>query len=231
MRRALVGLACVPWVLACSVPEGGERPAAEASCPRAAEPPRSVGEVVQALNAMPKPVELPCLLQALPRPLPIYATMSSLSLQPAFNRESPRIFIFADPLILSVVPDGDGQHLLEMGEQREAGRSIKAELAFPVETEVTPAMPFEHVMFSENTTTCGFCHGGETLVESSFTGIYESQALRPLPNQKVSLEEVALAAANCDASAQPARCAVLKAIFGHGEVVHREFPASFGMFF
>lgn len=195
-----------------------------------AEAPHDIDAVVRALNAMPKPVDLPCLLQSLPRPLSVHASTSMISLQPAFNRESPRFFIFSDPLILTVVPEGAGLDLLEMSEMKAEGRSIKAELAFPVEAELTRAAPFEHVAFEKTTTACGFCHGGEVLVESSFARVYESQALRPLPSQTVPVEEVARAAANCDATAEPARCALLKAIFAHGEVVQREFPQSFGLF-
>lgn len=228
MCRVFASLGCLALVTACGTPS--ETAAAKERCPPAQEAPRSIEAIVQTLNAMPKPVELPCLIETLPRPLAIHASTSMLSLQPAFARESPRIFIFTDPLILAVVPDGDGQHLLEMSEQRAEARTIKAELAFPVEAELSQAAPFEHVLFNETTTSCAFCHGGETRVESNFARVYESQALRPGPDQRVPLDEVARSAASCAADASLPRCALLRAIFDNGTVVSREFPDSFGLF-
>lgn len=230
MRRAFPGLACLSLIAACASPDGDGAPAEEQRCPPPAEAPRSIDAVVQALNTMPKPIELPCLLESLPRPLSVHASTSTLSLQPSFDRGSPRIFIFSDPLILSVVPEGDGQPLLEMSELRAEGRSIKAELEFPVLAKLTQAAPFEQVMFTENSTTCGLCHGGETLVESNFALVYESQALRPLPEQRVPLEELRHAAAGCKPTDPWPRCAMLTGLFDHGEVVQREFPESFGFF-
>jgi hypothetical protein len=194
--------------------------------------PRSIQEMVDTVNALPKPVELPCLLESLPRPLEVYATLSTLSAQQTFNRAYPRIFLFADPLIFSVVPDGIGASLLEMAEQRAMGRSIKAELEFPVETELTSATPYEKVMFSETNSTCAFCHADETMVEDlTFTQVFESVSLRPVPWQQVGIEELLRTTAACDALAEPEQCAMVKAIFGQeGGVTHRDFPAGFATF-
>src|SRR5687768_10615887 len=51
--------------------------------------PRSIQEMVDVVNALPKPVELPCLLESLPRPLEVYATLSTLSAQQTFDRAYP----------------------------------------------------------------------------------------------------------------------------------------------
>ena len=193
--------------------------------------PRSIQEMVDTVNALPKPVELPCLLESLPRPLEVYATLSTLSAQQSFDRASPRIFLFADPLIVSVVPVGFGAPLLEMAEQRAVGRSIKAELEFPVEAELTPAAPFEQVLFNGTNTSCAFCHAQETMVEDlAFTQVFESASLRPVPSQKVALEELIRTTEACDAVAEPERCDMVQAIFGQGGVTHRDFPAAFDIF-
>jgi hypothetical protein len=193
--------------------------------------PRSIQEMVDTVNALPTPVELPCLLESLPRPLEVYATLSAVSAQQTFDRTSPRIFLFADPLIFSVVPVGFGAPLLEMAEQREANRSIKAELEFPVEDELTAASPFEQVMFNETITSCAFCHADETLVEGfAFAQVFESISLRPLPIRQVGVEELTRATEACDAIVDPQRCAMLQAIFGQGGVTHRDFPPGFATF-
>ena len=193
--------------------------------------PRTIQGMIDTVNALPKPVELPCLLESLPRPLEIYATLSTLSAQQTFERAYPRIFFFADPLIFSVVPVGFGAPLLEMAEQRAMGRSIKGEIEFPVEAELTPAAPFEQVMFNETITGCAFCHAQETLVEDlAFTQVFESVSLRPVPWQKVSVEELIRTTEACDAAAEPESCAIVQAIFGQGGVTHRDFPAEFAIF-
>ena len=83
--------------------------------------PATIADVVALINAMPKPVTLPCFLAALARPLELYATRSVISAQPAVGRRSPRTFLFLDGLTLSVVPEGVGTRLLEMGELRDEG--------------------------------------------------------------------------------------------------------------
>src|SRR4051794_26926429 len=60
--------------------------------------PQTIADVVELLNAMPKPVSLPCFLSTLARPLEVHATLSVTSAQPAVGKRSPRIFIFLDGL-------------------------------------------------------------------------------------------------------------------------------------
>jgi hypothetical protein len=193
--------------------------------------PRSIQEMVEAVNALPKPVELSCFLESLPRPLEVYATLSIVSAQQSLERAYPRIFLFADPLIFSVVPGGFGAPLLEMAEQRALGRSIKGELEFPVEAELTSAAPFEHILFNETTTTCAFCHADETMVEGlAVSPVFESDSLRPVPSRQVGVEELMRTTEACDAIAEPERCAMVQAVFGQGAVSHRDFPVEFATF-
>ena len=56
--------------------------------------PQTIAEVVTLLNALPKPLNLPCFVASLARPLSLHAVNSPFSAQPAQGRRSPRIFIF-----------------------------------------------------------------------------------------------------------------------------------------
>jgi hypothetical protein len=222
--------------LSCSSPsakQGAEIAAGPGGCarPTGAKNPTSIVGVVDTLNAMPKPIDLPCFVQHLAGPLAIDATMSSLSLQPAMGRRSPRLFILLDPLIVSIVPQGVGRDLLEMGERRGETRSLKGEIAFPVMTELEHATPFEHVMFDRQLTSCAFCHGAETLASDiSFTSAFESEAFRPIPSNRVGIDELRAELAACDVAAEPYRCSLLRALFDRDAVTARELPESFTIF-
>lgn len=220
--------------MACSAPSstnGAEIGGVTCARPATAKNPTSILEVVDTLNAMPKPVDLPCFVQHLTGPLAVDATMSNLSLQPATGRRSPRLFILLDPLIASIVPQGVGRDLLEMGERRGENRSLKAEIAFPVTTELTHAAPFEHVLFGPELTSCAFCHGAETRApDISFTTAFESDAFRPLPSNRVGVDELRAELAACDATTEPYRCSLLRALFDREGVTPRELPESFAIF-
>lgn len=193
--------------------------------------PTSVMAVVELLNTMPKPVELSCFVESLKRPLGLQASRSIFSAQPASGTESPRMFLFYDPLIMTVVPEGMGSHLLEFGEQRADGRSLKAEIEFPVEKAIQPTEPFERVMYDDEVTNCSFCHGAEEQDPSiAFTRAFLSRAFRPLDNLHVDLDQLAQGALTCDPALEPERCALLNATFGWGEVLERPFSETMGMF-
>jgi hypothetical protein len=222
------------WLgLSCSAPSAADGAESATACAPAAgaKNPTSIVEVVDTLNAMPKPIDLPCFVRRLAGPLAIDATMSNLSLQPAIGRRSPRVFILLEPLIVSIVPQGAGRDLLEMGERRRETRSLKGEVAFPVTTELEHATPFEHVIFSSELTSCAFCHGSETAAaDISFTAAFESDAFRPLPSNRVSIDELRSELAGCDAAAEPYRCSLLHALFDREAVTLRELPESFAIF-
>ena len=195
--------------------------------------PRTVMEVIDRVNSLPRPVTLPCFIESLARPLELNATESILSAQPAVGARSPRAFIFADPLIMSIAFDGEGSRLLELGEVRAGGtRSLKAEIEFPVTGELAREAPFERILFLPAFTSCGACHDDEEPApDVTFTDAFESRALRPVPTERVSLQSLVLELESCDGAREPERCALLDAVFGTGAVVDREFAASMGTFY
>ncbi len=219
--------------------------------------PQTVAEAVALINALPKPLTVPCFVAALARPLSLHAVNSPFSAQPAQGRRNPRIFVFFPGLILSIVPDGPGAHLVEFAEARSGDRSLKAELEFPIAEQLDEASAYHRVFFSETLTTCGFCHQGETRDESIGSPLaMVSPALRPRPEQRVPLTELFAHVAACDAEATAAaagagggaptdagalkdggvtpeeRCAMLHAIFDQQPApLEHEFPASYKVFF
>jgi hypothetical protein len=240
------GLACCSLVIACSGGSGeaasvagepvqgvdgaggAQEPAAElepcAPAPGTTGSPSSITETVDLVNGLPKPVSLACFLEALDRPLRLVATQSLFSAQPAMGARSPRIFLFMEGIIYSVVPAGTAQNLLEMGEATSPGSSIKAELEFPITENITLATAFERLPFGD-ITTCGVCHDGRVPVVG-IEGAFESEVLRPADPELVPLAELEAEGRSCDGELEPERCAMLGALFQHGEVIATEFPRS-----
>ena len=219
-----------------TVPDGGAtetdaQPADPCAPTPGAAAPRHIDEVVPFLNAMPKPVELGCFLRHFPGQMDLAASISRISAQPAFSKRSPRIFIFSDPLILSVVPEGMGKDLLEMSELRDDGRSLKAELAFPVTEELAPDAPYTHALYTPMGTTCAFCHAQEERDPTiGFAAAFVSVPLRPPTLSLVSVDSLRAEASTCDASTEAFRCEMLDAIFSRPTVNQRTFPESFSRF-
>lgn len=187
--------------------------------------PGSIAGVVALANALPRPLSLSCFLESLDRPLHVHTTRSTVSLQPSAGDRSPRIFLFSGSLILSVVPEGKGSPLMEMGQLVDPARSLKAEIRFPLEGPLGPDDPYEHVR-DANGTTCRFCHPDEAPAPQVAPAAYVSGAFKPSPGGRVTLDFLAQERARCDGAAEPDRCAILRALFDHGEVRWREFPAS-----
>ena len=158
--------------------------------------------------------------------MPLHATRSEISAQPAMGARSPRIFLYFEPLVMSVVPEGAGSHLLELGEQREGFRSLKAELRFPLEAPVAQHEPYEHVLFVDDVTACAFCHASEERDPEVAGGLgFISQSLRPASSQqRVPLEALQQELGACDRAVEPERCALLEGLLGWGETVDWEFP-------
>jgi hypothetical protein len=186
--------------------------------------PSAIADTVALANGLPKPVSLACFLEALQRPLRLVATRSLFSAQPAVGSRSPRIFLFMDGIIQSIVPEGSARNLLEMGEATSPGFSIKAELEFPITESITLATAFERLPMGD-LTTCGVCHNGH-VPALGIEGAFESEVLRPADEELVPLAELEAEARSCDAELEPERCAMLAALFQHGDVSTAEFPRS-----
>jgi hypothetical protein len=202
-------------------------PVAERTCiaPAGLGAPDSVQDVVDLINAFPRPVSLPCFLESLDRPLQVYASSSEMAAQPAVGERSPRIFIGRGDLILSVVPEGIGRPKLEISLLVADRKSVKAEVEFPVVEMLTPASPYDAVRNGSAGTTCGVCH----LTESRYMPVteavaYQSDALQDPEQFKLPTAFAAQHARDCDPDVEPDRCAMLTSIFSHGEVQSWDIP-------
>lgn len=208
----------------------GPTPTACAEATTLTAAPRTIGEAVKFINALPRPLTLDCLLERLERPLAIAATSGVISLQPAVDRRSPRVFLFSGELIMSIAVDGDpGSTLLEFGEIVGPTRSIKAEIQFPLADSVTAAAPFERILDADGT-KCGFCHRDE-MAAPGYPGAFASAALQMVVYDEVTVADMRDEYERCDPAAEPGRCARFAALFDHGEVVQAVFPSAFPTIF
>jgi hypothetical protein len=202
-----------------------EHPSPPWPLPRACVPPAGLGapstieDLVDLVNALPKPTSLPCLLESLDRPLPLYATTSVAGAQPASGPQNPRLFLFRGALTMSVTLEGEASQVLELSYAIGDRRSIKGELVFPVDDALAPSAPYDQVELGGGT-ICGFCHGAEARVATiDFATAWSSDAFQDDPEQGLSPAFVRQSAIDCDHEAEPGRCEMLDAIFGHGDVV------------
>jgi hypothetical protein len=203
-------------------------PSASGACvaPDGTGSPETIEEVVDLVNLLPCPVTVECLVQALDRPLAVNSTMGTLSAQPAVDEQNPRIFLFFEGLVLSIVPAGRGRDLLELRQYFESDISLKGELRMPLETPISDSEPYGHLRYSDQITACGLCHLGEQLVpEIGHPNAYASVAYRPVDDELVPLDAVRAEHEACDPDLEPDRCALFSALFDHGEVVHEDFPS------
>src|SRR5688572_1923031 len=116
--------------------------------------PTTLQEAIILMNSLPRPTSLACFVQALERPLSVYMTSSGFSLQPSPGERSPRTFFVNEPLVMSIVLDGPAQNALELGYRTTETRSIKTEILFPLESDVTYGNFFDEVLEGEGT-KCG----------------------------------------------------------------------------
>lgn len=213
---------------------GGDGPSFDdpAADPRRCKPgigttgsPGTLEQAIALINTLPFPVTAECVVEALDRPLPIEATSSQSSVQPAAGTRSPRVFAWpSESLIVALAIDGNGRDLLEFGQLLAWDRSIKAELEFPLETRVTVADALQQVRNEEfpRITTCFVCHDLEEDVPE-LPGARSSMMLRPRDSQRVDISTLAVELAQCDAKAEPGRCRWLQALAGHGPLEHHPF--------
>lgn len=189
---------------------------------------RTVEDVISLINALPMPVSMACVMDVLPRPLYLNATSSNLSVQPAVNRTTPRIFLFVGPsLIFSFVPGGPDSATLEMSSLVSSSTSVKAEIEFPVTSPLAADAGYTRIARSTGSgTKCTGCHSGETIAPPPYAaGAYVSQALRPLLTGQVSVFDVKDEARVCG-NIQSERCNMFRSLFNHGDVQPKDFPSS-----
>jgi hypothetical protein len=188
--------------------------------------PKTIAEAIQLINALPKPTTVACFIESLSRPLDFYATFSTSSAQPAAGERSPRIFLFKNNLIISVVPDGAGSEVIEFGEVKELNRSLKIEIPFPVMANINPADPYGRILFSSgfSSTTCGTCHRNEAR-DTSIVGAsaFISDIIRPFSAYQVTLSRVQQELEKCSKNVEPNRCAILNAVLSQGRLREIDF--------
>lgn len=212
-------------------PDAGQwwAPALAGCSTQQGEAPRTVYQVVERINALPAPVSVACVIASLPRPLSLVATTSVFSAQPADGRRSPRVFLMSDHLVLSVVLGGAGARLLELGEVVADGRTLKAELPFPVTGPIGFDAPFAQVRSGPSQTSCGLCHRAEA-PHPSIDGGFVSAAFRPDPGNLVPLSELRAELASCDPAIERERCELLVALLGLGATDAGVFSKKFELF-
>lgn len=201
----------------------------------------TIQSVVDWINAMDKPLTLPCFLSSLPRPLATHATLSALSAQPSVGSRSPRIFFQFGDLMLTVTVDQDldenlptelEQHLLEMSliVEQDPLSTLKGEVRFPILTQIEDSAPYEGIIFDQEKSVCALCHGYE-YVYQYYGDIPAYRSVMLKPDESVSLSRLGFERARCDFEAEPHRCAMLASIVDHGELFQFEFPAGAESFF
>lgn len=187
--------------------------------------PKTIEDVVNLINALPKPVTLSCFLESLARPIYANASNSTTSTQPAFSTRSPRIFILIDNLTIAIVPEGPGSDQIELSVMT-GSLSLKGEIAFPVTANLSPTAAYDRIRFGTGT-SCQTCHGVEyQAFQITGTEAFLSNALRPKPATKVSLPFLMNESLNCSAFAEPKRCEILRGIFLPGSVTEKDLPAN-----
>jgi len=202
------------------------------SAPAELRSPKSIEAVVALINSLPKPVDVPCLIESLERPLNIYAAESIGSAQPSEGKRSPRIFIFIDKLILTIVPDGPGRELLEMSVLVGEQDSIKAELELPIVGPIEASAPFNRVRNQAGSgTSCGLCHRPESVAtQVTVAQAFLSKAIRPSPFSEVNLNALFDEYKQCNFATEAKRCAILRAVFTNGQVRRKDFPEGLSLF-
>ena len=188
--------------------------------------PQNINQAIDLINALPKPVTIPCFTQALNRPLRVNATSSILSVQPAVGAENPRLFIFFNQLVISVAPAGDGKDLMEFSFMYSDTHSLKGEITFPITNTVSYSAPFTQVD-TDGQSSCSGCHINE-VQDTNVVGTtaYSSIALKPDANRNVSLNSFYQQSYLCDFNNdQSYRCQMIRSLFENGSLIEASFPS------
>ncbi|MFO0679698.1 MAG: hypothetical protein U0169_24435 [Polyangiaceae bacterium] len=177
------------------------------------------------------PVDGPCFLASLPRPLPVVATSGTISAQPSGGPDSPRLFVLLPRVVVSLVPSGRGSDTVEFGEWVTPTRTLKAEIKLPVTSPLAWNAPFTRILLGSNTeSACRACHRNEE-PHATIPGAFVSDAFAPEPGTFVSLETLSTLHDACTSSGDAsARCAMFHALFDFGAVEQGAFDRAVGTF-
>lgn len=209
---------------------GHAHPARLDACVRAATV-GTMAAVVDDLDALPMPVDSACFAASLRRPIQVVATVSDFSAQPSPDAGNPRIFFMLPAIVISVVPEGDGKDLIEMGAWRTGTRTLKGEIALPVTSPLLEDAPITRVAQSNHTSTCSLCHRDES-PDSLVDGGYVSIAFRPNPGLEVKVPALQKLHQQCtDANDPSPRCDLFHAIFDYGPIEQGAFASEVALFF
>lgn len=194
--------------------------------------PKTIKQAIDLINALPKPVTIPCFLSALKRPLYLNATNSVVSVQPAVGNKSPRLFIKNDSLIMGFAFAGDGSQLLEFGELISDAKSIKGELLFPIDSEITYSAPYDRIKTTTGT-TCAGCHANEYQdTTQSDVSAFISVALKPDYNRNVYISEFFSEHTKCvETKDYSHRCKMIYSLFNNGKTYQKYFPSNMPTYF
>ena len=187
--------------------------------------PTSTAKVVELINQLEKPVTIPCLISFLPKPLKIYAVDNKASAQPSAGPQSPRIFIFNQNLILSVVPEGSGKDAVELSDVVGIYRSVKAEIGFPVMGDILTSEPYDRVLSTSGGSSCRGCHNNEVKNSSiTYATAYTTDLILPDPKKQIFQKDLYQNAISCKTADD--RCNMLREIFINGAAVDSPFTAA-----
>lgn len=188
--------------------------------------PKSIDEVVQVINALPKPLSISCFLASLKRPMKVFAVDNVFSAQPSGGRDAPRIFVFSQNLVISVVPRGPGKDLVEFSEVINSTDSVKGEIAFPVTSQLPVSAPYSRILDGQlNATQCRVCHTSEVTYNKITTGpAFASKILFPDGLSRIPQPTLKYYSLNCNLETDRFRCEMLRTIFLDGNAQDAQFP-------
>jgi hypothetical protein len=186
--------------------------------------PSTINEVTQLINALPKPLSLPCFIENLSRPLKVFAMQSTFSAQLSESAETPRVFIVrSNKFVMSVVPTGIGKDLLELSEYINTAESVKAEFEFPIGQPLASSVPFDRII-SGSGTNCRVCHSGEHTVAGFAGQAFASSITRPGSFSQLPSSVYRTLASQCNYTLDAYRCALMTSVFITGQAQDTDFP-------
>jgi hypothetical protein len=188
--------------------------------------PKTIVDVIDLINILPKPLNIPCFLKTLKRPLFINMTNSKLSAQPALSDSDPRVFIFSERLILSISTSGHASQLLELSQLMPGNNkvSIKGEFKFPILHQIDYDEPFRRIE-QNSMTSCSACHVGEQVYFHDKYKAYSSAAVKPITASLINISALQTEAYLCDlGKLQTDRCSIIYSLTNQGQLRFKSFP-------